>query len=351
MHHPPSGVQRTSILFAALVAALIVASVAVPASADDRTVRGDGPQGVIADSLRPGDLFFDHGVGVVVPPRGETVWGELKFEDGTSQTLQVETGSQGLVRLYQLGHELAGRVPDGTQAGSPQAAAMAGLRLAGLGLAASGPAATDTDAGPGRERQECRDRDSNRYGWRTPRYAWRYAASTTPAKFQTRDGGRKQVIKAIKRATRNITRSDNLCGRSDRVSVIIRYKGTTDRRPSVSARGYCPRADRRNVIGFGDLPSRAIAFACVYTLGGRRTVDGDITINLDKAWETRRPTCSGREVLVESAITHELGHIFGLAHVNSYSSRSLTMHPVFQSCSRSHASLGLGDMLGLERKY
>jgi hypothetical protein len=353
-----SGVQRTSIvtvgsptrlLGPALLAAVIVATTAAPAIADDRKGRTDGSRGVIHGSLRPGDLFFDRGVGVVVPPRGQTVWAELKLEDGTAQTLQVETGRRGVVRLFQLGDELAGRDGGADHGSSGAGSAFAGLGLAGLG-AVSGAAASDADAGGGGKRQECRERANNRYGWRTPHYAWRYAASTTPAKFRARDGGRKQVVKAIARATRNITRAHNLCGRRDRISLTIRYKGTTDRRPDVHPRGYCARADRRNVIGFGDLPSRSIAFACVYTLGGRRTIDGDVTINRDKAWETRRARCSGRELLVESAITHELGHVFGLAHVNARS-RSLTMHPLFHSCSLSHASLGLGDMLGLERKY
>ncbi|MBA2570356.1 MAG: hypothetical protein H0V04_04145 [Chloroflexi bacterium] len=295
---------------------------------------------VRADYLRPGDRVFDHGIGVFVPPRGETVWGELKFEDGTSQTLQVETTLDGAVRIYQFGDELADR-----------SALLASDEALAASAQAVGPETAGVDATSASSLAECNDRANNLYSWRTPKYQWRYASGTTPSKFRNRSHGQRAVINSIKRAVQNVTGEDNVCSRGDRISATKGYLGTTSRRPGVTSNGYCSgKADGRSVIGFGDLPSRSIAVACVRTSSGR-TYDGDIKISWHKAWETRRSWCSGRELMIEAGMTHEFGHIFGLAHVSSSSSWSLTMQPIVNYCTMGHATLGLGDMLGLERKY
>ncbi len=47
-------------------------------------------------------------------------------------------------------------------------------------------------------------------------------------------------------------------------------------------------------------------------------------------------------------MTHEFGHVYGLKHV---SSSVLTMYRSIRKCSMAAATLGLGDLRGLERKY
>jgi hypothetical protein len=51
----------------------------------------------------------------------------------------------------------------------------------------------------------------------------------------------------------------------------------------------------------------------------------------------------------ESVATHEFGHAFGLNHPGS-SHPALTMQPG-GACDASKATLGLGDMVGLEAIY
>jgi len=290
--------------------------------------------------LRPGDVVTDHGISVVVPPRGEMIWAELKFDDGTSQTLSVETDRTGAVRLLQWGDEAAG----GPDPSVPSSTTSAGTQTSTSGVEPAQPDGTSGIKG------ECSDGSYNRFSFRMPHLKWRYASGTTPSKFRNRTNGTRQVINALKRANRNITDARNLCGRSDRIGAQGTYLGTTSRRPNVSSGGSCTGGDGRSVIGWGSLPSNSIAMACVRGISGGVAYEGDIRINWNKAYETKSRYCSG-ELLIEAAMTHEFGHLYGMAHVSSYSSPNLTMQPIVSYCSMAHTTLGLGDMRGLETKY
>ncbi len=294
-----------------------------------------------ANDPRPGDLLSRGGLSVVVPEPGHMVWGELKLDDGTSRTLSVETDRSGTVRVAEPGDETAA-------AGHVQltgaTAALVGAQAATMSSQAAQPDGSSGGTG------ECSDRSYSRFSWRTPLLSWRYASGTTPSKFRNRTNGTRQVINALKRANRNITDARNLCGRSDRIGAQGTYLGTTSSGPNVSSGGSCTGGDGRSVIGWGSLPSNSIAMACVSGISGGVAYEGDIRINWNKAYETKLRYCSG-ELLIESAMTHEFGHLYGMAHVSTYSSPNLTMQPRVSYCSRGHSRLGLGDMLGLETKY
>ncbi len=321
---------------------LVLAAVG-PASAHhpDLTTGAAEPIGVLTGAgLRPGDLVTDNGISVVVPPRGEMIWAELKFDDGTYQTLSVETERTGSVRLLQWGDEAAA----GPAAGVPGTTA-----LAGIGASASGVQVAQPDGGSG-SRSECSDGSYNRWDIRIPHLQWSYQVSSTPSKFLARTEGTTQVIDALQRANSNITDARNRCGRSDRIDAQGTYLGTIKRGPNINSNGSCTGGDGRSVIGWGSLPSYSIALACVMGISGGEAREGDIRINWNKAYETEKALCKG-ELLIESAMTHEFGHVYGMGHVSSYSSPNLTMQPVVGYCSMAHATLGLGDMRGLEAKY
>jgi hypothetical protein len=222
--------------------------------------------------------------------------------------------------------------------------------LMGARSATSGSQAAQPD-GSSKSKGECSDRAYSLYSFRMPQLAWRYASGTTPVKFRDRTDGTKHVINALKRANRNITDARNLCGRSDNVSATGTYLGTTTRAPNVNSSGTCTGGDGHSVMGWGSLPSNSIAIACVSGISGTGVAyEGDIRMNWNRAYESKLEFCSG-ELLIEAAMTHEFGHLYGLGHVSAYSSPNLTMAPRVSYCAMSHARLGLGDMLALETKY
>ncbi len=292
----------------------------------------------VAPKLAPGSILHDHGLTVVVPQRGGFVWGELKYHDGTWQEIAVETEVDGTVYVRGRGDERAA-----TLAVRREAAAR-GTTGTNLGATAERDATGATN--------ECRDDFRNLYWWRLPRLDWRFNPAGTPRYLLDADGGTKAVQAAIGRAQDNITGSTNRCERGDRVSATGALVGVTRRAPNVAGTARCVGGDGRSVIQFGDLPSYSIAMTCVYGIRKGVAAESDIRMNnIDTRWATDKTSCSGRELLIEGAMTHEFGHAYGLAHASTFRNPYLTMQPLVHACSMGHSTLGLGDMLGLEKKY
>ena len=111
------------------------------------------------------------------------------------------------------------------------------------------------------------------------------------------------------------------------------------------------------VVSFGTLPQGTLAQTCtIYEIDdhSNRTKWSDILLNKASFNWTTNPgarSCRSRYDL-ESVVTHERGHTFGLDHVSEVSHRNLTMSPSINGpCQSSERSLGLGDWRGLDRKY
>lgn len=331
----PRALLRTIAISLPVLAALpfVAAPVAAhePLRATDR---------VVARDLRPGQLFDDHGLTVRVPQPGGWVWGELKMNDGTWQEVAVETALDGRVFVRGGGDE--------RKATLRQRDRLAARGVASLELSRAG----DIAAAKGGD-NECRDDFKNLYWWRLPRLEWRFNPAGTPGYLLDDDGSTTSVQAALQRAQNNITSSANRCGRADKVGAKGALIGVTKGAPDVSAKGSCTGGNGKSVIQFGSLPSYSIAMTCVYGIGTNHiAAEADIRINSVTArWATSKDQCTGRELLLEAGITHEFGHAYGLAHASTYRNPWLTMQPLIRACSQGPSSLGLGDMLGLEKKY
>jgi len=213
------------------------------------------------------------------------------------------------------------------------------------------PTESPTAASPGPElgssNPACSD-DTFRltgYSWQGP-YEWRFNADSTPSGYRP-----NAVLNVIKTGVANITAARNDCGLPDEVAAQAVYLGPTEVEPCTD------EGDGVNVIGFGRMPRDLgvdlIAVTCPYTfIQTDEIAEADVIISEDIDWALSLDTCSGMQELLESTVTHELGHVFGLAHVSERRHGDLTMSPRSNGpCDDSESSLGLGDVLGLEELY
>lgn len=186
----------------------------------------------------------------------------------------------------------------------------------------------------------CADGEYRHFG---PRWEstlkWYFAASSTPSGLS-----RSAVRDVVKRSFANVTRARNDCGLADNVGATAAYKGTTTRRAKCNAR------DGYNVVGFVSLSPGILAYTCYWYIGGRM-IEADIQINKNVAWALALAGCVNRQVL-EATMTHEVGHAFGLDHVEESTHGTLTMSAYLNGlCNNAESTLGLGDVRGLEQLY
>lgn len=186
----------------------------------------------------------------------------------------------------------------------------------------------------------CQDRAYRLTGGKwTTALRWSFRARSTPAGLE-----RSAVESVLRRSFGNIVNARNSCGRADRVDARASYLGRTTLRPS------CTDMDGRNVVGFRSLPADVLARTCWWTINGR-IIEADIQINSTLPWATSLATCS-RDFMLEAVVTHEVGHAFGLGHVGEAKHGRLTMSTRLDGiCNNQEATLGLGDVRGLEALY
>ncbi len=264
-----------------------------------------------------GSVITDHGVGTVLPAPGESIYVEALRTDG-SQELQVTRYRDGTVELEHVGDE--------------SAAAQDELEI---GVAGSSPG-------------ECADRAYTNLNYRVEfDLRWYFNRNTTPDELSS-----KGALGAIRRGTANITDMQSNCRREDRVPHFMDYQGTTNAHAQVDSRAHCAGNDSTTVVSFGKMPEGTLAVTCTISISGN-VKWSDIMINKARhGWTTNPGSRSCRSKYdVESVMTHERGHTFGLDHVSEASHPKLTMSSAMRACQSSERSLGLGDWLGLKEKY
>ncbi len=223
---------------------------------------------------------------------------------------------------------------------APAAVASPSFQVDELGLAA-GLARAKSAQSAGIAPAPCDDPAHKELGgrWLNGSYSWAFNASSTPSYL-----GRAAVRDVLKKSFSNITSARNDCGLPDNVSATHTYLSAT------AIRARCNRRDFQNVIGFHRLEFGVLAVTC-YWIANNRIVEADIQINSRERWSLSLSDCVD-ELMLEATMTHEAGHVFGLDHVAERRHGRLTMSPFLNGpCQVSEATLGLGDVLGLEALY
>ena len=265
-----------------------------------------------------GRTIRDNGVGAVVPRPGESVLAEGTSPDGGQHLIVSNPVGDGLIV------EAAG---DEAEQDEP-------LILAR------------------RSSSGCGDRYYNNWDTKLYNYnRWYVNRGSIPSRMSD-----SRVIKAIRKGGNNIKSVDDPCGVRDRVKGQLRYQGNTSRSVDMNTSGTCNANDGKSVVGFGDLPGSYTGKACVYSLiqnGPNRVISADIRLNKeDYRWTTKVTRSCGRAYDVESTITHERGHHFGLGEASPSRHPNLTMNSsAVGPCRTFKRSLGKGDAIGLNRKY
>ncbi len=268
-----------------------------------------------------GRVIVDGGIGAVVPEPGMSVTAEAASPEG-DQYLVVSNPRGDEISLDGVGTE-------------PQSRASSGLETR-----ASGPS-------------PCQDSYYNPRDAKVYNYNRWYAKVGSVPGYLSKAG----AVAAMKRGGANIFKVRDSCGLPDRVKGELRYEGGTSRSVNMNGDATCNSNDYKSVVDFGDLPSGYTAYACVWSWIEKnalnRVAHSDIRLNkFDYAWTTSVTSgCRGRYD-VESSVTHERGHTFGLGEASEGSHGNLTMSQNSNGpCQTSERSLGRGDALGLNSKY
>lgn len=264
-------------------------------------------------------VIVDGAIGSVLPARGTGVYVEGLTPSGVQEMI-ITRSESGTVEVGKVGREAHGAEPESGELTTR--------------------AATD----------ECSDKAFSKLGYRVEsRLRYFFNRGTTPSKM-TRDAAEK----AIRRAQNNIASTRNNCGLGDRVPARLAYAGNTSKVANISNNNGCRRDDGYSVVSFGKL-SWVLGLACTsyeYQKGYDKVLSSDIKLNkAEYKWTTNRlgKSCS-YQYDVESIMTHEFGHTFGLGHPSG-DHPNLTMNDSGDPCDASARTLGKGDVLGLDRIY
>ena len=159
----------------------------------------------------------------------------------------------------------------------------------------------------------------------------------------------------------NVTWAFNDCGRPDSISATQSYKGANTHESNirnVNGDVECGTPDGFSIIDAGTLAgTRVLAATCAWYVphdGRDQITEADIKFDTSREFLfTLSPDAKGCdwEFDVESVLTHEVGHAYGMTHVSEATYPRMTMSTATNPCDRSARTLGKGDMLGLESMY
>ncbi|GAA2822942.1 hypothetical protein GCM10010522_45800 [Kribbella solani] len=205
------------------------------------------------------------------------------------------------------------------------------------------------------------------YKWNSP-WLFRTTKGTTLATNRQRD-----FDAAVRRSLANLIDGHNTCGMDGRTrarGAFLGHTRTTGNFVYADGQTTCGRRDHQSVIDEGDLPGgfleATLAWTCTWSEtrhGVTRAVEADIRLNsADYNWTydpANDPKCQPAQPPdqdrwrydVESVVTHEMGHVYGLVNLSAIEDLNLTMYPGVRRCTGHMRTLGRGDVLGMRALY
>lgn len=190
------------------------------------------------------------------------------------------------------------------------------------------------------------------------RYDWKLNVDSIPNPNLGEDPARDAIRNGVQNV---ISVNGGACNWADNVDAAAGYQGDTNAVADISYQSVggelestCLGNDGLSAVSFGDRQPGVLATTCTYTHSGatpqqlRRGHESDVEVDRDRPWSTIiGDDCSGTWDL-ESVMTHEFGHTFGLDH---FSKKYLTMSPYIPACGTTNRTLELGDVSGLRARY
>lgn len=173
---------------------------------------------------------------------------------------------------------------------------------------------------------------------------FRYNSAGAPASVA------KYATVAISNSLRAVSTGANRCKLPATVKASGMYVGGTTARPQLSSAGACTGNDGANTIGWGTLPTGYLAITCIYFVNGK-VLNADVMISQRYRWFLSKPAGCANLYDLQSVLTHEQGHTFGLSHVDPTAHGSETMGTLIGACDVSKRALGRGDYAALARLY
>ena len=150
----------------------------------------------------------------------------------------------------------------------------------------------------------------------------------------------------------------NDCGMSDLAdATAVDGGGTTA--GSAAGAGGCSQTnhDDVSVASFGAAPAGVVAFVCrhiKYQAIGNIVDGADMRLSDAYLWTNQPDSPDCVEIDIQSIVTHEAGHVWGLADLNPNSHPRLTMRGSgvdAVTCRAMLRTLGKGDVLGMRQFY
>ncbi|MEU4999207.1 matrixin family metalloprotease [Streptomyces sp. NPDC021622] len=181
--------------------------------------------------------------------------------------------------------------------------------------------------------------------WDDDPMEWRFNQGSVPGYLDA-----ETIRNEVTESADNVDFGRNNCGLAEDLdSDDATYEGTTDSGTNIGLES-CDDDDGDSVVAFGDRRAGVLATTCAYESWwfGWYIDEADIEINdnQSEAPFLRAGNACLSEFYLESTMTHEFGHAFGLGHVPS-GHENLTMAPTADVCSNDKSYLGKGDYNGL----